>query len=372
MKILVFETSLSGHRLEYLHHIYMGGREQYEDNYVFVVPETFIDKRNGLDWPESLNIHFRYISEDEINMIESVKGLIKSSFTNTRLLMRYVNEINPDRIILISLMRFMPWLSFIRVKKNSIRGIIYKIYLYENSRGLRRIINHCIYTLFAHRKCMNKIFILNDDESAKRLNKIYRTSNFIYLPDPVPIIERENVRDIRKELDIKSTDKMYLHFGGLSERKGTLTILDAISMMKKEDLHDKVFVFAGKVYNSIKNIFYEKNKELEKNARILVFDEFCSYEFINNLCKSCDVILIPYFEICQSSGVIGYASFFNKPLIGPSEGFLGHLIRSYKMGEMINVNADNLSKALLHDIHIPQNDYCKTHSVYSFISALLS
>ena len=235
------------------------------------------------------------------------------------------------------------------------------------------MINHAIYTLFSHRKSIDKVFILNDDNIAQKLNEIYHTSNFYFLPDPVPSINRMNVKNIRGELGIKTSDKMYLHFGGLTERKGTLAILETLVMMRNEDLEDTVFVFAGMVYDNIKKRFYALKKNLDQKVRILVYDEFCTYSMINNLCQSCDVILIPYLDTGQSSGVIGYASFFNKPVIGPSDGLVGSLIKVYNMGVTLDkISCETLKDSICDTLPVISNDYYKEHTVDAFISAMLS
>lgn len=373
MKTLIFETCLSGHRLEYLHHIYMGACNRKGERFVFVVPEFFNEKKSNLEWPASDNICFCFIPDNEAIIVKSEKSLMKSSYLHTRLLRKYVNEENPDRILLISLMNYMPWLALLRLKSQIIRGIIYKIYLYDEFRGVRNLINKAIYNLFAHRKTMDKIFILNDAGSAKRLNEIYHTSNFQFLPDPVPSIDRKEVKCIREELGAKPSDKVYLHFGGLSDRKGTLIILEAIAMMSEEELKDKVFVFAGVVYDDIKARFYAMKSSLDKNARINVYDEFCPYSLINNLCASCDIILIPYYKTNQSSGVIGYASFFNKPVIGPSGGLLGCIIKDYRIGLLLDeVNAKCLKDAICGEVPKYGCNYFETHRVDDFQKILMS
>lgn len=373
MKTLFFETCLTGHRLEYLHHIYMGACDRKDEAFIFVVPEHFKDKKANLVWPESENIHFRFIPDNEAIEVESEKNLIKSSYLHTRLLRKYANEEQPDRILLISLINYMPWLAFLQLKSQSIRGIIYKIYLYDEFHGVRKLINNAIYNLFAHRRTMDKAFILNDASSAKRLNEIYHTSNFQFLPDPVPTIDRKDVKNIREELGVKPSDKMYLHFGGLTGRKGTLVILEAIAMMSAADLEGKFFVFAGSVYDDIRDRFYALRDSLSEKARIIVYDEFCPYGLINNLCESCDAILIPYLTTGQSSGVIGYASFFNKPVIGPSDGLIGSLINEYNMGmQLETVSADSIKGAICDDLPVHSHDYYMKHNVKDFISALLS
>ena len=62
----------------------------------------------------------------------------------------------------------------------------------------------------------------------------------------MPNIDISSVRSIREKLGIQDSGYVYLHFGGLTERKGTLEILKAIMITDEKTLSNKSFVFAGK------------------------------------------------------------------------------------------------------------------------------
>ena len=51
MKYMIFETCLTGHRLEYIHHIYMGAVDRKDEYYSFILPEQFQDIKKNLVWP---------------------------------------------------------------------------------------------------------------------------------------------------------------------------------------------------------------------------------------------------------------------------------------------------------------------------------
>ena len=63
-------------------------------------------------------------------------------------------------------------------------------------------------------------------------------------------------------------------------------------MIPHSEWNKYVFIFAGKVYKDIREEFYLHYNVLKQNIRILVFDEFCSFDFIESLCVSCDAILL--------------------------------------------------------------------------------
>ena len=62
---------------------------------------------------------------------------------------------------------------------------------------------------------------------------------------------------------------------------------------------------------------------------------FCDYSFLGELCFECDAILAPYLDSARSSGIIGHASQYHKPIIAPSSGLIGRLVKKYKLGYLL-------------------------------------
>ena len=372
-RILVFETALSGHRLEYIHHLYMKGVEDCGNMYYFVLPDSFNQIKLKSEWPKANNIIFDLMSQSSLHRCENSNQIYRA-YKKTSLLLEYKRKWNADVAILIMLMDFAPFVSFVNWGDTKIRGIIYKVYLHEQ-KGMnmfRKLLNQLVYYLFAKRKSFEWLYVLNDKKGESELNKLFRSDKFRYLPDPVPCINENSVLSIRNELGASETDKVFLQFGELTERKGTLDILKAAELNDSEKLSHVVIVFAGVVKEEIRESFYFKVKSLSGKVRIVVYDEFCPYELLYKLCKSCDVVLVPYHFVNLSSGVIGYAALFGKPVIGPSQGVLGNLISS----NMLGVTLDDVSAEGLKDIFqmtIPDvtNAYCQTHTIKNFVDAIL-
>lgn len=333
MKTLIFETSVSGHHLEYLHHYYMGALSHKEEKYIIMVPKEFLKVQDKYEWPKANHITFEYLRpEDELLLKEH--NFYKLGWNVSKILNKAVRSRGFDKVLLTMLMQFIPFIIFLLPRKVLVRGIMYKIYLYEEKKmpRVRRAAERFRFWLAVHSKVIEKIFVLNDMNSAQRFNSIYKTDKFRFLPDPVPQADLSKVHDVRKELNIPYNDKIYLHFGSLDQRKGTIDILKAIISFTNQETNNSTFIFAGKQKESLKKEFYPLLEEAKTKVNILVFDEFCSYEFLNNLCFTCDVILMPYHLTNLSSGVLGYAAIFGKPVIGPNKGLIGYLIQKYKLG----------------------------------------
>ena len=368
MRTIIFDEVLEGHHLEYLNHLYMGAINDLVNEYIFIVPRSFDSFREKMEWPVAKNITIELIEDEIANKCKS-KSLIYSALYKSFILRRLCKKYKADNLYLIKIMGLMPFLLFFIPSTIRIRSIVYQIYLYNEKclSRLRLMFEKIRYNMISKSPNIDKLFILNDKESAERLNAIYKTDKFYYLPDPFPNVHAENLLDLRNDLEISNKTKIFLHFGSMEARKGTLDILKSITLL--EEKKDYCFIFAGKVHSEIKVDFYNLLDIAKKKVRVIVYDKFCTYELLYNLCYTSDAILTPYRLTSGSSGVIGYASFFGKPIIGPAEGLLGNLIQQYKLGVALSniapVDLKNTYDSLPAN---PTNEYYNTHRISDFIN----
>jgi glycosyltransferase involved in cell wall biosynthesis len=253
------------------------------------------------------------------------------------------------------------------------------IYLYrwKEASILKKLEDALKYLLFVKMLIFNKILILNDSASARYLNKKFNTNKFQFLPDPYVPIVNSDLSNIREELKISENKIVFLHFGDLSPQKGTLEILNAIELLSNAELDNLCFIFAGRVNKDIKKEFHLKLNTQNKRTQILFFEGFFDYSFIGSLCLSCDYMLLPYKRTSQSSGLIGYAAQFNKPVIAPDEKLLGKLVRKYNLGIAIkNLNPSSLAstiKELDKNLNRENNsNYMKINNVANFSNVIFN
>lgn len=370
--VLVFTTDCKGHHLEYLHHYYDYALGDVENKYVFCVSKDFNDVKSTYSWQEADNILFEFIEDEDLD--KCIKGdngfinIIKLSFAKSKYLKKKCKEHKIDVVYTIMLMEYLPALPFILPSRIDFRGIVYRIAFNDKTLSfMSRIVEKIKYSLLVNSNLFKKVFVLNDKKSVERLNEKYKTNKFYFLPDPFPQTERP--KNIREELNIPVGNKIFLHFGGLGRRKGTLLIADAVSRMK--DAKGFTFIFAGKISKDCVKEFYQILENINNGAQILVYNEFCTYEFLNSLAYTADYMLIPYENVTQSSGVLGYAAQYDKPVIGPDAGLLGDLISCYGLGKLIKypITVENLMQAILSYVSIEPVDgslYRKENSIQSF------
>lgn len=371
MKRIIFNDKLEGHNLEFINHIYNYSANDKKNEYIFIIPKEFESLKDNYSWKEGSNSTFQFIRIEDILRLEKVhNNLIKYGWRISKLLGNLQKKNNADEIILINLAPFIPFLPFFLKGKVKVKGIIYSISLYSNSKK-KKIIDWFRYKVAVSSKNFSDIFILNDSKSSAEYNRIFKTEKFKYLPDPIPDISKIPVKDLREELCIPKENKIFLHFGALDRRKGTLEILEAINLIPKD--FKGTFIFGGKVKDTIKEEYEALTQKLINQGRsIILLNEFVSEKTMCSLYYTSDCILIPYLNTQHSSGVLGYAAFFNKPVIGPSEGLIGRLIKNYKLGYLLDkINQNTLSNILIQFKIIKiNNSYYQSHTIDGFLKIL--
>ncbi|UQD56123.1 hypothetical protein [Flavobacterium sp. K5-23] len=371
---IIFDYSVEGHHLEYLNHLYNFCVNLKGEQFIFIIPETFELVSNKLNWPYSENTKILFI--DNLDLTNSnITGILKS-FYLCRYLKTQVKKYKATDVFLISMMEFMPFLPLFINKKTKISGIIYLIYLYRwnKSNMLSRIIDSVKYVLFSKLDVFKNIFLLNDNIAPTYLNKIFKTTNFKYLPDPFMPLSINELKDLRGDLNIDAEKIVCLHFGALTERKGTLEILKAILEVDPEKISRYCFIFAGKISADIKEDFYSLSNEVKTKTEIIIYDDYIDYNFIGSLCITSDFVLIPYKNTEQSSGVICYSAQFEVPVVGPRIGLLGKIIKRNKLGILLDNSSVESIKKFLNNTednkYLVKSNYLKNNTISQFVNII--
>lgn len=370
---IIFETDMYGHHLEYLHHLHIMASNDKDNQYYFIVPSTFQDASKKLHWEKSSNIEFVFYRETHLEKLNNA-SLLKAAYYKSKFLRNYVKKYQAKNVFLISLMLYVPFIMFFLPSYCKVSGIVYRFYLYEwhKMSSLKKGLNVIRYWMLSHFSCFNKVLILNDKSVSIVLNKLFKTNKFLYLPDPA-FFPNYAPKNVREELKVAEDQNLFLHFGMLDYRKGTDLILKALKNIESSDLQKCVFVFAGMVSESFRDVYHKLIKEVESKARIVIIERFCSFEEIADLCFSSDYLLLPYKDTMQSSGVIGYCSKFNVAAIASNTGLLRKLVKRYDLGITCELSSPEKIYKVIRNLETKRNislRYCNEHTVESFLDVI--
>ena len=363
---LIYSDMVTGHNMEYLHHLYLGALEDRSHIYVFAVPREFEDKKDLMEWKANDRIHFRYLDEYKA----SNRNLLLGAWYNSRLLGKVAKDTKAKEIFLVSLIDFIPFLPLFVPKGVRVAGIIYKIYLYflEEMSWSQKIQEWLKYKVMTSSHCLKRVLILNDQESADELNRRWNTHKYRFLPDPFIPFAMGGVRDMREEMGVGKDKTIVLHIGSITHGKGSDRIFDMIDNSNSEELKDYCFVFAGVIAQSIKEEFYRRLGICREKANIIVKDQFLNYFDLGSLVYTADKVVLPYRRIGQSSGIIAYCAQMGTPVYVPSKGLIGRLVSQFSIGACLDD---------FHDIHSIEVEakaeslYCESHTIGSFYRTIL-
>lgn len=357
-KILLFQVEIAGHALEYIKHLYSWAKLEKSNEYVFCIPKNKLTNALYND-TSHVNIQFLQVSENRHILSAKDKCL---------LLRNYIKQVNPTDVILLSFDQYLPYFNFLLPRDIHYSSFLYYLYIYNwkelNFRmKVRTWINN--YLLF-HNKSVKNILICNGTDEAALFNEKFKTSKFINIVDPIAIETPPAV--VKKNID-KLT---FLHMGALAKRKGTLDILNAISIIPSDKLSKMKFVFMGKISDNIKEHFYKVLEDVKEKADIVVRDEFCSFEEICQACSVANYLLMPYYDTSQSSGMLAYASAFNLPVVATNKGMIKKLVEKYKLGYLIDNGVESLAQFITNALcSVPceiSRTYIEKNSIANFIS----
>ncbi len=245
----------------------------------------------------------------------------------------------------------------------------FKLWRFKKSLMLR---------LFVYNKSVKNIFLLNDQTAVNAFNKQYRNV-FRYLPDPIFDYPIGTNLNIRESFGITPNQKILLIFGAIEERKNIPNLLKAAERIST--IENLFFLIVGAKLANYHVPLQELIKESEAaNPSLKIHWE---KRFVNNaemkaFFQQSDSVWVAYKDFFTSSGIVGLAAKYKKPMIGSSYGVVGEIIQQNKFGA--TVEPTNLEEIAIYLEHmneaeelpsINSDKFVSEHSPYSFGKILL-
>jgi glycosyltransferase involved in cell wall biosynthesis len=127
----------------------------------------------------------------------------------------------------------------------------------------------------------------------------------------------------------------FVLFGYLTERKGTLLILDALLRLRPEIAARTAVMLAGRIDPAIAGTVAKKQhslREAPSPAWLHVENRHLAGGEIEALLDRADVVLAPYQRFVGSSGVLLWAARAGRPVLTQDYGLIGSLVREHGLG----------------------------------------
>ena len=168
--------------------------------------------------------------------------------------------------------------------------------------------------------------------------------------------------EARQKLKIGDEGKIILFFGFIRKYKGLDILLDAMSILKSQNLNPKFqipkLIIAGEFYEDEKP-YREQIDKLGIRDNVVLHTEFIPDSEVKYYLCAADAVIQPYRNTTQS-GVTPLAYYFEKPMIVTNVGGLPSLVPNEKAGLVAEPNAESIADAILHFYQLGE-DYFIPH-----------
>ena len=199
-----------------------------------------------------------------------------------------------------------------------------------------------------------KYFIKPIDAFIVMSEKVMSDLKFFDNTKPVQLIqhplydnfgEKINKETARRKLGIETDEKIMLFFGFIRKYKGLDILLDALAILKKENIATpfKVLI-AGEFYEDRKP-FDEQVAKLGLEDMLILRTDFIPDNEVRNFFCAADVVIQPYRNATQS-GVTPLAYHFEIPMIVTNVGGLPALVPDDIVGLVAEPNAVAIAKKI--------------------------
>ena len=170
---------------------------------------------------------------------------------------------------------------------------------------------------------------------------------FSFLADPVDEnrLPDEDFYSVKQKHALTGSAKNLLITGSIDAKKNIGNILAAVCELPA-NLSVRLII-AGQVRPSYKADFeaiiqsFRQRNDLQGRVTITTVPKFLTQQEFDEYMLAADIVLMAYKDFYSSSGILGHAAKYKKPVLGSSIGLINDLIRQYEIGVTADPNNVN-------------------------------
>ncbi|MBV5329565.1 MAG: glycosyltransferase family 4 protein [Chlorobium sp.] len=168
-----------------------------------------------------------------------------------------------------------------------------------------------------------------------------------YVPDFGELRGQGSREQCRVSLGIPNEAQVLLVYGSLTQRKGIVQLLEALSNPAVP--HELVVLLAGKASEDMKALFESPAvKRLRENKRLILRISFHDDADEYRVFKASNFVWLGYVSgFYGSSGVLYQAVSVGLPLVAMEQGLIGRMVKKHQLGVTVDPNS---SKSVLNGL----------------------
>lgn len=189
----------------------------------------------------------------------------------------------------------------------------------------------------------SRVFLI-DDVAFQYLNLRMNTNRILNCPDPAEKFEFESAVSFRGKLKIPCDAKVIGAFGLLDKNKGIDRLVCSFLNRKKSDR--EYLLLMGRLEHELE-ISLTKMIRDGGNQRIIIVNRFVDEQELLEGMATIDVVAVLYPYHLTSASFLVRAAAAGKPILASNVGWIGSVMKKYKLGYMCDVlDESSLNKGL--------------------------
>jgi glycosyltransferase involved in cell wall biosynthesis len=348
--LLIFEPDSRGHAAEWIEHLLRAvHRQRSVSQITLAVPVTLADEilGNGAEPWRSYTCVLP-LRRTEIALCNS-RFLPASGFARWWVMRRGLKRTRADHGLFLGIDHLtLPLGMGLGFGDRQVSGVLFRpsIHykheanrppsLFERVRDLRKTL---LYRLTLRNPAVRSLRSLDPYFPAYAAMRFPYSEKIQSVPDPahpfVPNGETDDMDDAPQSERPPPGRVLFVIFGVLSERKGVLTLIEALRRLESRYTSAIAVYAAGEVDPGIRRrlqVMISELAEVRPELWWKLENRRLTTANIAALVHRADVVLAPYQRFVGSSGVLLWAAKVGKPVITQDYGLLGRLVREYGLG----------------------------------------
>lgn len=358
-RLMLFDLKVTGHHASYIRHLVQYWcKYKLPGSLIILVSPEFIRRHEAVvrlaDVSET--VQFVAISDEETAELPATQSGFDRALHNLKewqVLCKYAAKLQITHCMILYLDTCELPLLLGLTPPCKISGIYFRpTFHYNDFPGqtftLKDRLQQWRDRIFIYRTLRNpqlKTLFCLDPFASKQINRIYKTTKALTLPDPVEIPSQVEIlpEDLKAKLKIQPDRKIFLLFGSLDERKGIYKVLDALLLLSPEQCQQICLFLVGRANPTEEALINACITEVcqKQPVQIITELEFVSEQAMQAYFHLADVILALYQRHVGMSGVLLQAAAAKKPVLSSNYGLMGELVRRYKLGLALDATSTN-------------------------------
>lgn len=359
--LLLFEPDGRGHAREWIEYLidWLVRSPRDADLTILTDRELQSELSERAGWHGRSRVRILALSQREAEKCNS-RRLSVSGMARWLTMRRYLRSTGADHGLFLGIDHLSLALGLgLGMKDVSLSGILFRPTVHYEPLSpptlrerIREVRKGMLYRGMLRNPSVKTVWSLDPDFPAYALANYPMGEKVRPVPDPIgKMPERSPDRAVSVSPPGVPERTHFLLFGVLAERKGVLTLLDALQRIEPNWAAGMHIVIAGVVDPAIADRFRKAVRDVRNYRPELLLDiderRLPRSDLADHVADA-DVILVPYQRFAGSSGVLLWAASAGKPVITQSYGLVGRLVEEYDLGSAVDTtDPSDLAAALV-------------------------